>query len=335
MKFGIFSVVDHYPNDSSRTLAKFYDELLEQAEAADSLGFSSFWIAEHHFHEYGGVPRPPIWLAAAAQRTRRLRLGSAVVVLPFDNPLRTAEDYAMVDVLSNGRLSLGVGSGYLSHEYAGFGINPDTKRERFDEALAIILKAWEGKRFSYRGKYHSVENVKLNVVPVQKPRPEISIAVLRNEAARFVATQGLSLMMIPYATSEQTSELAETVRIYKEELEHGVASGGVRFAVHTFCAQATGQARTTGGEAMDLYVRTRLYAKQRPMQSLIDKDLVAIGDVAEVLRVARLYQSMGVDEFLAITNFGALPHKDVLKSMQLIGEQIIPELRTGTNVVSR
>lgn len=143
-------------------------------------------------------------------------------------------------------------------------------------------------------------------------------------------------MMIPYATSEQTSELAETVRMYKEELsEHGVAGGGVRFAVHTFCAPSTDQARTTGGEAMDLYVRTRLYAKQRSMQSLIDKDLIAIGDVSEILRVARLYQSMGVDEFLAITNFGALPHKDVLKSMQLIGEQVIPKLRTGTNVVSR
>jgi alkanesulfonate monooxygenase SsuD/methylene tetrahydromethanopterin reductase-like flavin-dependent oxidoreductase (luciferase family) len=92
MRFGIFSVADHYPKELGRTPGELYAELLEQAEAADELGFDSFWIAEHHFHEYGAIPRPPVWLAAAAERTRRIRLGSAVVVLPFDDPLRTAED---------------------------------------------------------------------------------------------------------------------------------------------------------------------------------------------------------------------------------------------------
>ena len=89
-------------------------------------------------------------LGAAAQR-RRIRLGSGVVVLPFDHPLRVAEDYAMVDVLSGGRLDLGVGSGYLAHEYAGFGVDPAEKRARFDEALEILLRAWTGERFSYAG----------------------------------------------------------------------------------------------------------------------------------------------------------------------------------------
>lgn len=84
MKFGIFSVVDHYPNERPRTTGQLYTELLEQAEAADALGFDSFWVAEHHFHEYGAIPRPPVWMGAAAQRTRRIRLGAAVVVLPFD-----------------------------------------------------------------------------------------------------------------------------------------------------------------------------------------------------------------------------------------------------------
>src|SRR5712691_8894954 len=169
MRFGIFSGVDHYPKELPRTSAELYGELLEQVEAADALGFDSFWIAEHHFHEYGGIPRPPVWMAAAAERTSRIRLGSAVVVLPFDNPLRTAEDYAMVDVLSGGRLNLGVGAGYLKHEYAGFGLDIEEKRVRFDEALAIVLEAWKGERFSYAGAYHRVEDVQLNVLPRQKP----------------------------------------------------------------------------------------------------------------------------------------------------------------------
>ena len=120
-----------------------------------------------------------MWLAAAASLTRRIRLGAAVVVLPFDNPLRTAEDYAMVDVLSGGRLNLGVGSGYLKHEYAGFGLDIEEKRARFDEALDILLEAWTGRRFSYSGVYHRVEDVQLNVLPKQKPRPPIWIATDR------------------------------------------------------------------------------------------------------------------------------------------------------------
>lgn len=163
MRFGIFSVADHYPRELRRSATELYGELRDQAEAADALGFDSFWIAEHHFHEYGAVPRPPVWLAAAAQRTRRIRLGSAVVVLPFDNPLRTAEDYAMVDMLSGGRLNLGVGSGYLTHEYAGFGLSLEEKRERFTEALEIVLRAWTGERFSYEGRFPHIENVQLNL----------------------------------------------------------------------------------------------------------------------------------------------------------------------------
>ena len=92
MKFGLFSVVDHYPQELPRTSQQFYQELLEQVQAAEELGFESYWVAEHHFHEYGGIPRPPIWMAAAAAKTRRIRLGSGVVVLPRDNPLRNAAD---------------------------------------------------------------------------------------------------------------------------------------------------------------------------------------------------------------------------------------------------
>ena len=153
MRLGLFSVVDHYPAEMGRSTGDFYAELLEQAEAAEEGGFDSFWVAEHHFHEYGAVPRPPILLSAVAQRTRRIRLGSGVVVLPFDHPLRVAEDYAMVDVLSGGRLNLGVGSGYLKHEYAGFGVDPEDKRAHFDEALEVLLRAWTGERVSYTGAH--------------------------------------------------------------------------------------------------------------------------------------------------------------------------------------
>jgi len=326
MKFGVFSVVDHYPKELSRASGDFYGELLEQAAAADDLGFDSFWIAEHHFHEYGAVPRPSIWMAAASQRTRRIRLGVAVVVLPFDNPLRTAEDYAMVDVLSDGRLNLGVGSGYLKHEYEGFAISPEEKRERFDEALDVLLQAWTGERFSYEGRHHRVKDVRLNVLPVQRPRPPLWIATLRSEGAAAVGARGFPVMLIPYASAESIDEVAAGVRAFKDAF---VASGGRRedatvpFGFHTHCAETTAQARAEARGPMDRYVRTRLYARQRPFDVLVEKSLIAVGDPDEIARVARLYADAGLTHFLAITNFGGLPHKQVMRSMELMARHVL------------
>ncbi len=324
MRFGIFSIVDHYPVELSRTTQQFYEELLEQAEAAESLGFDSFWVAEHHFHEYGAVPRPPIWMAAAAQRTKRIKLGSAVVVLPFDNPLRIAEDYAMVDILSGGRLMLGVGSGYLKHEFEGFGINPEEKRARFDEALEVILKAWSGERFSFEGQYNHVKDVQLNTVPLQRPHPPVAIAILRNEAAKHVAMQGMPVMFIPYATTERIEELAETVSIYKESFSVSTSSPRAIFALHTHCAEVEQQAVAEARQPMDRYVRTRLYAKQRSFDLLDEKKLMAVGDPKKVSDVLKVYEAAGMTDFLAISNFGGMPHEQVLASLNVLAKQVMP-----------
>jgi alkanesulfonate monooxygenase SsuD/methylene tetrahydromethanopterin reductase-like flavin-dependent oxidoreductase (luciferase family) len=328
MRFGVFSVVDHYPGEIRRTTGELYAELLEQCDAADELGFDSFWVAEHHFHEYGAIPRPPVWLAAAAERTRRIRLGSGVVVLPFDNPLRTAEDYAMVDVLSHGRLNLGVGSGYLKHEYAGFNVDPEEKRARFDEALEIVLRAWRGEPFSYAGKYHRVTDVRINVQPVQRPHPPVWIATLRADGAPRVGARGLPVMLIPYASAESLDQMAAGVRTYREAF---IGAGGraenatVPFGFHCHCAQTTGQARAEAREAMERYVRTRLYAVQRSFETLVEQNVVAIGDPEEIVRVARLYEAAGFTDFLAIPNFGGLPHKQVLRSLELLARHVLPQ----------
>lgn len=327
MRVGIFSVADHYPKELRRSATELYGELLDQAEAADALGFDSFWIAEHHFHEYGAIPRPPVWLAAAAERTRRIRLGSAVVVLPFDNPLRTAEDYAMVDMLSGGRLNLGVGSGYLTHEYAGFGLSLEEKRERFNEALEVVLRAWTGERFSYEGRFHHIENVQLNVRPVQSPRPPVWVATLRADAAPHIGAQGLPAMLIPYASAETLEEMKAGVALYKEAF---VQAGGrpedatVPFGLHCHCAEATAGARAEAREPMERYVRTRLYAVQRPFETLVEQNVVAFGDPDEIVRVARLYEAAGFTHFLAIANFGGLPHTQVLRSMELMARHVLP-----------
>ncbi|MBX9686791.1 MAG: LLM class flavin-dependent oxidoreductase [Candidatus Obscuribacterales bacterium] len=331
MRFGIFSVVDHYPVELNRSCSDFYKELLDQSQLADELGFYSFWIAEHHFHEYGIIPRPALFLAAAASRTKRIRLGSAVAVLPLDDPIRTAEDYAMLDLISNGRLEFGVGSGYLQHEFDGFSIPIEERRERFDEALSIIRMSWQGERFSFKGSHFEIANLCLNVLPVQKPEPPIFIAVLRNEAAVFVARQKLGMMMIPYASTEKLEELEITCQCYKTELMNICTDDSfearIQFGLHVFCADSTEEARAIAKPYIERYTRSRLYAKKRSFEELIEKDLIAVGDPEEIIRVASRYKKAGMTDFLLLLNFGGMPHQLVENSMRRIAGFVLPAFR--------
>lgn len=332
MKLGIFSVADHYPTELPRTAGELYRELLEQVEAAEALGFDSFWVAEHHFHEYGAIPSPPVWLAAAAERTRRIRLGVAVSVLPFRNPLHVAEDYAMVDVLSGGRLNFGAGSGYLRHEFEGHGIDPETKRDRFDEALEVVLRAWRGERVTFEGRYQRVPGVALNVLPLQRPHPPVWIATLRYEAAPFVARKGFPLMLVPYATTEHLDELRQAVAAFRQvylEAGHPPERLDLPFALHTYVTDSRAAAAAEAREAMERYVRTRLYAKSRPYEVLLEKNLIVTGSPEDCIRTLRLYREAGMSHLLAILNYGGLPHKRVLRSMERLATEVAPALREG------
>lgn len=331
MRFGILSIADHYPDELPRTIDQLYGELLEQVVAAEEFGFTSFWVAEHHFHPYGAIPRPTLWQASAAQRTSTIRLGAAVATLPFDNPLRTAEDYAMLDIISGGRVSLGVGSGYLEHEFNGFGISGAEKRQRFDECLEVILRAWTGERFSFTGAHYDISNVALNVVPVQRPHPPVSVAVLRDEAAPFVGQKKLPMMMIPYASMESFAQLSQAVTEFRNNF---LQAGGeekdatIHFGLHAHCAESTKQAQDAAESAMDRYVRTRLFAKQRSFATLVEKDLVAFGDPSEIIRIARRYEQAGLTDFLAIGNFGGMSHREVLRSMELMSKHVLPTFKS-------
>ena len=215
-----------------------------------------------------------------------------MVVLPFDHPLRVAEDYAMVDVLSGGRLNLGVGSGYLKHEYAGFGVDPEDKRARFDEALEILLRAWTGERFSYAGRYHQVQDVRLNVAPVQTAAAAGVGGHAAHRRGRPYRRARAARHVHPLRLRGDAREMAAGLGAYRAAF---VAAGGragdatAPFGLHAFCADTTAEARAEARPAMERYVRTRLYAVQRPFETLVEQDVVAVGDPEEILRVARRY----------------------------------------------
>ncbi len=324
--FSIFSVQDHYP-ELPRGQGAFYREMLEQARLAEELGYDTYWVAEHHFHEYGVVPNPAVFLAAAAQCTSRIRLGSAVSVLPFRNPLLVAEDYAMVDLLSGGRLVLGVGSGYLKHEFEGFDIPPESKRERFDENLAVLREAWKGEPFTFEGKYNRIRGQRINVVSAQQPGPEIYVAVLRAEAAYHVGRAGNKMMSIPYATVNHVSECEQIVAEYERGWRVGGHPGEppeIAFAFHTYVARDDATAKADAEEAFDNYVRTRLYGKSAGWDEIGERGYCLFGGVERVLGRLEQMRGLGINHILLLINFGALDHGKVMETMRRIAEEVIP-----------
>lgn len=323
MRFSIFSVQDHYP-DRHRSVAQLYDELLAQAELADALGYDSFFVAEHHFHEYGVVPDPSVMLAAIAQRTTRMRLGPAIAVLPFHHPVSVAERYAMVDVLSSGRLVLGVGSGYLKHEFDGYAVDPAEKRERFDEGLAILKRALTGERFSFAGRFTTLKDVAINVRPAQASVP-IYVAILRKEGAYHVGKQGHDLFTVPYASVDRFEEIGDLVAAYQQgRRDAGLAPGDVLVTLHTHVAETDDACRAQAAQAFDLYVATRLYAKQAVYDDILRSGLGLFGSPETVAaKLLRLHE-MGVRHVVTLQNFGLMPAPLVHSSMRLLAERVRP-----------
>jgi alkanesulfonate monooxygenase SsuD/methylene tetrahydromethanopterin reductase-like flavin-dependent oxidoreductase (luciferase family) len=328
MKYSMFSVQDHHPG-LPRSLGQFYGEIRDQVMLADRLGFYAYFVAEHHFHEYGVYPNPAVALANLAAVTSRIRLGPAVTILPFRNPLTVAEDYAMLDQLSGGRVELGVGSGYLIHEFAGFNADGKTKREKFDEGLAVLKQALSGERFSFKGRFFEVNDVALNVTPVQKPYPPIYVAVLRREAAYHVGKQGNKLMTVPYAAVDTFEDIAPMLAEYHKGFAESAAPADYRDSIttlHTYVTTSDEAARAEAAEAFDLYVRTRLYAKSQVYDDIMTSGLALFGSVETVVeKLVRLWD-MGVGHVSFLINFGALDHKLVCASMDRIAREVVPEV---------
>ena len=327
MKLSVFSVQDHYPTQP-RTVQQLYGEVIAQAELADALGYDTFWVAEHHFHEYGVVPHPAVMLSSLAQRTKRLRLGTAISILTFHNPLTVAESYAMVDVLSGGRLVYGVGSGYLSHEFAGYRIDPAEKRDRFDENLALVRRLLSGERVTAQGKFSNVDAVALNVVPIQRQVP-IYVAVLRREAAFHIGKQGNNLMCVPYASLENFDQIEDLIAEYRRgKAEAGLAPSDDDAVVtlHTHVAESDEAARQNAETAFNLYVDTRLYARKSTYDDAMRNGLHLFGSVETVTEKLAALHRFGVRHVSTLQNFGLMPQHLVRASMELLVREVRPRL---------
>jgi alkanesulfonate monooxygenase SsuD/methylene tetrahydromethanopterin reductase-like flavin-dependent oxidoreductase (luciferase family) len=174
MQFGLFTIV---PWHESLTAEQSLRDALEQITLADQLGLNEVWLGEHRFSRHGLLSGFFSFAGHVAARTTRLRIGTAVVVLPLHNPILVAEELAMLDVLSGGRLEVGIGSGYQRQEFDGIGIDIEESRERFREATEVIRQAWTEERLTFHGKYTQVDDLWVIPKPLQKPHPPLYVAI--------------------------------------------------------------------------------------------------------------------------------------------------------------
>jgi alkanesulfonate monooxygenase SsuD/methylene tetrahydromethanopterin reductase-like flavin-dependent oxidoreductase (luciferase family) len=181
----------------------------------DRAGYDGVWLAEHHFSGFSVCPSVHMMAVMAAARTERLRIGTAVSLAPFYQPLRLAEEVALLDVLSGGRVNWGAGRGFARGEFAAFGIPLEESASRFRETVDIVLAAWTSERLTHHGEHFSFEGVEVLPKPLQQPHPPVWMAATSEAAIEWAAGRGFSILMDPHCTQ---AELAEKRRLYGERL---------------------------------------------------------------------------------------------------------------------
>jgi alkanesulfonate monooxygenase SsuD/methylene tetrahydromethanopterin reductase-like flavin-dependent oxidoreductase (luciferase family) len=230
MEFGLFTSAQANSGDLGPQNGQGFRDYLDFNVAAERLGFVSSFLVEHHFTGWNQVSATLMLLTALAMRTTQLRLGSAVMVLPWHNPVLLAEQAATLDLISGGRLDLGVGKGYRHSEFKGFQIAPEEAEARFDEALQVMVRAWtERRRFSHRGRFWHFEDIVVEPPPAQQPHPPLWVAAASAPSIRRAAARGFNLILDQYAAPEL---IAERIALYKAERKsHGLAFDPMQVAV--------------------------------------------------------------------------------------------------------
>ncbi len=208
MKFGYFTLSDNNYAGNRRGANQFVADILDEALYAEEVGMHSAWIGEHHFSTLGVLSCPDLVLAQVAARTRRIRLAPAVTVLPLHHPIRVAEQWATLDLLSGGRVDFAAGRGYDRREYAPFGVSFEDNQAIFEEGMEIVRRLWsEDAPLSHHGKHYRFDNVAITPRPVQRPIPAY-VASFSRPSIELAARLGCNLIVAPFAAAMTFGGLA-------------------------------------------------------------------------------------------------------------------------------
>lgn len=312
-----------------------FDETIQECEWAEAAGFDSVWLGEHHNHPLL-YPTPLLGLTAIASRTRRLRLGTGVLLLPLYHPLAVAEEAAMVDVISGGRLILGVGAGYAPEEFAAFGVPMKERGSRMDEAVPLIHRLWSEEKVTHEGRHYQVVNATVAPRPVQRPRPPIWFGGWVASALRRAARFGDAWLAGPSATLD---ELAACVRVYREArqaVRREVAAADVALMRYVFVAESAERARDIAGTAFvrsfeATYFRWPHPVVKRPAGELtierLSDDRIILGDPASCIRqIERFQNALGLSHLVCRFSVQGVPRDAVRASQELFARDVMPAI---------
>jgi alkanesulfonate monooxygenase SsuD/methylene tetrahydromethanopterin reductase-like flavin-dependent oxidoreductase (luciferase family) len=349
MKFAIWSPTNPREGVSH---VELYRQQVREIEVAEELGFDHIWLYEHHVSPSGPMPSPNLILAAAALSTSRIRIGTMVNILPYRNPLLVAEEAAMLDVLTNGRLDMGIGRGLKPLEFDAFCIPQSASREMFLESLSIIKRVWADENFAFAGKYFKVnKQTPLSPPLVQKPHPPLLISAQSEESLRFAAENDL-----PFAQIDALIEDCERdQRFYREiQVANGHAPSDRLFITREiYVAETDEQARHEAyrylvaywelwGRYTQFALEGRmpdeydLWRKRAPMlhamkfDELIERGLVMIGSPETVARrIIEHQQRLDLFALAGVFKFGAMPQDMLIKSMRAFAREVMPRVRAA------
>ena len=349
MDFGLF----YYCQGRGVGHDQAYAEMLEQIALAETLGFGECWFAEHHFTDYSLLPSPNLMIAAAVQRTRRMRFGNYVNALPFHHPLRLAAEAAMLDNLANGRFDFGVGKGVRPGEFAQLGLRFEDAPAMTEEAIEVLVKAWTHERTSHAGRFWTFPEFSLRPRVLQRPHPPLHEVASKPASAARVGARGWPVAM----HFTPTDVVARCVEDYRAALARRAGPAGtgpyrprLLLCRETYVAETAERARAEGAVGLQGFWHLSSLAAPPPPAEFSDarfKELTArvwggrtydeleaiggflIGAPDEVAAKVERLEAIGVDTLLLVCSFGALAHEQVCRSLELFAGAVIRPRRAA------
>lgn len=357
MRFDLFYELS-IPAHSGRSERQVFHETLGEIELADRLGFDTVWLVEHHLMpEYSHASAPELFLAAAAQRTRRIRLGHGVIPLPYHHPVHVAERLATLDVLSDGRVEFGYGRGFSPDEYRCFGLDMAASRSLTSESLDIIRRGLAGEVLSHRGEHYALDGARILPSPIQSPHPPIWSAAVSPESFQLAAEAGVGALAGPF---KPWFMVREDLKLYRQAWS--AAHGGqavappmndrVGMTVGIYCDSDGRRARRVAKPALEWFYRHLLEQTRPVLEQLHDGyeyyrkwgrfrgllgqgvnlrllellGMAVVGTPAECVSRLRELEAAGVDHVLCAVGAGALPTQKTREAMTRIAEDVVPAL---------
>jgi alkanesulfonate monooxygenase SsuD/methylene tetrahydromethanopterin reductase-like flavin-dependent oxidoreductase (luciferase family) len=349
MEIAVWDSVKPRPDTSH---ADLYREHLAEIAVAEECGFQHYWFLEHHLTPSCPLPSPNLFIAAAAQHTQRIRLGNMVNVLPFRNPLVLAEEIAMLDTLTDGRLDVGIGRGLKPTEFETFGVVQDESREMFLEALDVMLGVWQHDTFTHRGRYFQVDKrTPLSPPLVQRPHPPLYVSAQSRESLRWAAERDVPFgqidARIPDCQADQdyyrqvqvasghapAPRLFLTREVYVDESDERARREALPHLKIYWDLWNRYTQFTQAGKMPDSYDAWRqrapvLYAMG--YEELIAENMVLIGDPEHVARQIVAHQrALDPAILTCVFHLGHLAHEQVARSMRLFADEVLPRVQAA------